>query len=194
MDPERQCAVDLRADLALDLDGLRIRRNQFLVVREGTGRVEQARNLVRRLDTAPSVRFPLAGEREVQTEICIRVSLCVGGDFGDPGTRHHDACRRDGAVLEPGKACDVDGMGGGEIVRVKNEQFRVGGMAEALSYGFSLRGKRRGKQKRYYRRPKEAVHGRSVTIVEGEHFRVLQRYIFRCKMHQGIWVEIGKVN
>jgi hypothetical protein len=39
-------------------------------------------------------------------------------------------------------------MGGAEIVGVENEQFRVGGVAEALGYGFSLGRKRGCKQKR----------------------------------------------
>ena len=130
--PQRHRAVDLGAELALDLGSSRSRRNSAHLPREGTVRIEQAADLVRRRDAAPAIRLPFAGEREMQAEIGVRMRPGVRGDLGDPRRRHHDARGRDGALVERVEACRIDGMGDGEIVRVENEELRVGRVAESL--------------------------------------------------------------
>ncbi len=162
MNSERQRANDLSADLTLDISGLCLCRNYRLVIRKGAGRIEQARNLVRRLDATPAIRLPFTGEREVQPEIRVRVRPRVSGDFADPRRRDHDARRRDRALVEPIEARRIDGMRGAEVVGVNNQELRVGRMAESFGDGPRLGGKRSCKSERCDRRPKQWLHGKLV--------------------------------
>ena len=106
---------------------------------EISGGIEQARNCVFGCDRAPAVGFPFAGEGEVQAEIGVRMSFGVVRDFGEPGTGNHDAGGGGGAFVEGVEAGGVFGVRDGEIVGVDDQEFRVGGIAEALGDGFGLR-------------------------------------------------------
>ena len=91
-------------------------------------------------DAAPAIGLPFAGEGEVQAEIGVGMSFGVVGDFGEPGTRNHDAGGRDVVLVEGFEAGGVFGVGDGEVVGVKDEQLGVGGIAEALGDGLGLGG------------------------------------------------------
>jgi hypothetical protein len=74
----------------------------------------------------------------MQAQVGIRMSLCVGGDFGEPGARHHDAGGSYGILVKRVEAGSVHGMGDGEIVSMDDKKFRVGRIAQALGNGFIL--------------------------------------------------------
>ena len=160
MNPEAQCALDLSAKLTLDLRLLCVLRDRGIFVRERSGGVEQARNLVLRLNAAPAIRLPFAREREMQSQIRIRMRPGVGSNLSDPGRRHHNARRRNGPFVERVEARRVDRVRGAEIVRVQNQQLRAGGIAQSLGDVSILRGKIRCEEKDENHGPEQRVHGK----------------------------------
>ncbi len=105
---------------------------------EISGGIEQARDFVFGCDRAPAVGFPFAGESQVQAEVGVGMGFGVVGNFGQPRAGNHDAGGGDGMLVERVEAGGVFGVGDGEIVGVDDEEFRVGGIAEALGDGFGL--------------------------------------------------------
>jgi hypothetical protein len=57
------------------------------------------------------------------------MGLCIERDFGQPGARHHDACRSESILVPRVEARGINGMRDGEIVGVHNQEFRIGGVA-----------------------------------------------------------------
>src|SRR5512141_3149796 len=140
-----QCkgAIDLGANLTLNLGRLRCPGDDGILARKSTGGVEQTRHLVLRFHAAPAIRLPFARERQMYPEICIGMRLRVGGNLGDPRCWDHDARGRDNTFVERVKACCVFRVGDAEIIGVKDQELGVSWMAESLGYGLRLSGKRR---------------------------------------------------
>src|SRR6185436_16664950 len=78
-DPKRECAVNLRAQLAFDHGGLRPCRHWRRLARKGAGGIEQTLDSIARLYASPSIGLPLAVEREVQPEVRVRMGSRIGG-------------------------------------------------------------------------------------------------------------------
>src|SRR5260370_25289178 len=107
MNPHREGTLDLGAKLTLHFRGLRPLRHQPLEVWKDADRIDQTRNLVYRGDRTPPIRLPLGREREMQAEVRVWMRPGVDGDLSDPRRRHHDARRRQGALVEGVEACGV---------------------------------------------------------------------------------------
>ncbi len=134
--------LDLRADLALGFFGFDVLQRRAGFRPQVSVGIEQAWNCVLRGDCAPAVGFPFAGECEVQAEIGVRMSLCIGRDFGEPGAGNNDAGGRSRMFVECIEAGCVLGVGDGEVVGVDDQQLRVCGIAEAFSDRLCLSCKR----------------------------------------------------
>ena len=131
-DAEGARPLDLRAYLGLDLAGVGVRGGfGFSRVEEAFG-VEQSRHAVFRRHRPPAVELPLAGERQVEAEVCVRVGARVVGDFGEPGAGNHDAARSDQAGVESLLGRGVNRVGHAEVVGVDDEELRVRRVAEPL--------------------------------------------------------------
>ena len=129
---------DLGANFALGFVGLDAADGGFDFGPEVSGGIEKAGNFVFGFDRAPAVGFPLGGEGEVQAEVGVGMSFGVVGNFGEPGAGNHDAGGGGGVLVEGVEAGGVFGVSDGEIVGVDDEEFRIGGVAEALGDGFGL--------------------------------------------------------
>src|SRR5205085_12519043 len=103
-------------------------------------RVERRRALLRQY-AAPAVCRPLAREREVQAEVCVRVRARVVGDLRQPGAWNHYAARSDEARLERLEGRGVDGVRDAYVVGVNDEQLRVRRIAEPGREGLHVNGR-----------------------------------------------------
>ncbi len=76
----------------------------------------------------------------MNSEVGVGMRFRVIGDFGEPRSGHDDAGGGDVALIQCFEAGGVFGMGDRKVIGVNDEQFCFGGIAEALGYGFGLRG------------------------------------------------------
>jgi hypothetical protein len=74
----------------------------------------------------------------MQSEIGLWVGFCIGCDFREPRARHHDARRGNRIFVERVKAGRINGMCDCEIIRVHNEELRIGGIPQAFRDSFHL--------------------------------------------------------
>jgi hypothetical protein len=102
--------VHLRACFRFHVWGLGTLNHLLAGEREETVGVEQTG--VPRLgrDAPPAIGLPFGVQGQVDSEVGLGVLLCPGGYFGKPGAGHHDARRRDPAVLQ--------GLHGGAVLGV----------------------------------------------------------------------------
>ena len=138
MDSHGHGALDLGADFALDFIGFQSARGLRCVGPQISGGIEKARDFVFGFDWTPAIGFPLAGEGQVQAEVGVGMGFGVVGNFGEPRAGNHDAGGGDRLLVERVEAGGVLGVSDGEIVGVDDEEFRVGGIAEAFGDGFGL--------------------------------------------------------
>src|SRR5260370_674193 len=74
----------------------------------------------------------------MQAQVCVCVIFRERSDFGQPGTRHHDASGSNLIVVEGVKAGEINGWGKGKISGVDKKEFRIGGVARACGYSLIL--------------------------------------------------------
>jgi len=74
----------------------------------------------------------------MQAQVCVCVIFRERSDFGQPGTRHHDASGSNRILVESVKAGGINGMGNGKIIGVDDEEFRIGRVAQAFGYSLIL--------------------------------------------------------
>src|SRR5262245_37203572 len=100
VDAGRLRAVDLRAQLALDLLRLRIRDDSGFLERQIAVLVEERRHRIDRADGPPSEIIPFAVHGEMNAEIGVGMLARESDHLGEPWTRHEDARRGDPSFLE----------------------------------------------------------------------------------------------
>src|SRR6266436_1327087 len=138
MNSESDGTLNLGANLSLGFLGLQVAGCQDSLSPQISGWIDEACDFVAWRDRTPTIHFPFTREGEVQTQIGVRMFLCVGSDFSEPGARHHDAGGSYGILVKRVEAGSVHGMGDGEIVGVDDKKFRVGRIAQALGNGLVI--------------------------------------------------------
>ena len=74
----------------------------------------------------------------MQAEVGVRMSFCVVRNFREPGPRNDDARRRDVTFIERFQTRCVFGVGNREVIRMNDQEFCIGGVAETFGDGFGL--------------------------------------------------------
>lgn len=124
--------IDLGVDLGFDVgsfgvsDDVRCKERQIAIGVEKTGVFGLRGN------GRPTVAGPIGVESEVDAEVGVGMGLGPLSDFGEPGTRNHDAGGSDPVIFEGFLDGGVDGVHHAVIVGVDDEEARVGRIAEAL--------------------------------------------------------------
>ncbi len=83
----------------------------------------------------------------MQTQIGIGMSFGISCDFGNPGASHQNARRGDSVFVECVKTGRIDRVSDTKIVGVDDEEFRIGGVAEAFRDRLGLGRKKRDERK-----------------------------------------------
>ena len=174
-DARRPRPLDLRPQLALHLAGPGPLGHRGLDEREVAVRIEQAAHPVPGAERSPAKAGPLAVERQVDSEVGIRVAARECGDFGEPRADHENARRCDPAVLERLERGAIDRVRHAEVVGVEDQEAGIGGMAEALleRRRLALRGAGASRGRRR-RAPASARPGSAASTV-GSRSRVHRR-------------------
>src|SRR5271166_4032153 len=100
MNPHGDRMLNLATNLTFGFFGFDVLLGRFGFLPEVSVGIHETGNFVFRLDRAPSISLPFAGESEVQAEVGVGMGLGVGGDFGEPGAGDHDAGGSHGMSVE----------------------------------------------------------------------------------------------
>src|SRR5437016_6973419 len=115
-------AIDLRPQLRIDFCRLRLLRYLTFEQWKVTLRIEQAGHLVFRTHRSPAEVCPLTVERQMDSQIGLRMGLSPACSLRKPGAGNQDARRGSPAVLQRGEDRSIHGMCHAEIIGVDDEQ------------------------------------------------------------------------
>src|SRR4030095_4776772 len=85
--------------------------------------INEAARLRRAGERPPAIVLPLAGQRQMNAEIELRVGGGHLGDLAEPGTGHHHRARGDEALAGDGPESGIGAMAHTDVVDVRYDEF-----------------------------------------------------------------------
>lgn len=124
--------VDLGMNFGFDVGSFGVSNDVRCEERQIAIGVEKAGVFGLRGNGRPTVAGPIGVESKVDAEVGVGMGLGPLSDFGEPGTRNHDAGGSDPVIFESFLDGGVDGVHHAVVVGVNDEKARVERIAEAM--------------------------------------------------------------